>query len=886
MSRKFSFYVGASALFIAIPSLLHAQTAPRTVFTEEYRYDSLGRVVGNIKPDTDAGGPIGYVAQRTFYDANGLVTRIEDGLLAAWQPNSVAPRNWAGFTVTSTRRFAYDTLGQLIDERVVGSDNVVAQVVSRNYTRTGQPGCEAIRMNPAQFYRLPSNACVSWVSSVHGQDRITKTLYDNRDRVMQIRKGVGTGVEVADVTYTHTLNGNIQYLIDANGNRAELTYDGHDRQKRWIFPSATRATSYNPATQATAVSSSPAPNAGNYEEYGYDSNGNRTSLRRRDGAVLGFTYDALNRVTVKTVPTRPGLTEAQTADVYYGYDNSDNTLYARFDGLNGQGVTNEYNVFGENISSTVNLDGISRVLSFQYDSIGRRTRITHPDGNYFQHHYVASGAYDHMSLNGTVPLINYLFDAQGRVDRIQRRRPSVANWTSSTASYHGYDTVSRLASLTTNVVGTNRDITTTFARNPAGQIQSVTRNNDVYTWSVTSAGNRSYTVNGLNQYSAVAGASFTYSPSGNLTSDGVSTYVYDVENRLVSHSRTGSPTTTLRYDPLGRLYEVSNTASTTRFLHDGSDLVAEYNGSGVLMRRYAHGLSGGDDPLVWYEGAGVADAARRYLYTDERGSVVAVTNADGSTLNINSYDDYGVPGGSNSGRFQYTGQAWLSEIGMSYYKARMYSPTLGRFMQVDPIGYEDGFNIYEYSSNDPINKIDPSGLADLNLFAPSDIWYDYANSFDLSDSIFTVMAHGFTNGLIQDARNGQKSVIDANQLLVIMRENGYVDGQPIVITSCNCGRGSIPEQLARLTGSMVFFADGYVSFRPAEFADGDKILRSFIVRKDYTAASQGSWWVINSAGQTSRIGQALVDGENGLAFQFRNPHPNPTVNGVPVTPKK
>ena len=76
----------------------------------------------------------------------------------------------------------------------------------------------------------------------------------------------------------------------------------------------------------------------------------------------------------------------------------------------------------------------------------------------------------------------------------------------------------------------------------------------------------------------------------------------------------------------------------------------------------------------------------------------------------NRYDAWGVPG-ANEGRFQYTGQAWIGELGLYHYKARFYSPFLGRFMQTDPIGYGGGTNIYAYVGNDPVNFSDPSGLA-------------------------------------------------------------------------------------------------------------------------------------------------------------------------------
>lgn len=77
---------------------------------------------------------------------------------------------------------------------------------------------------------------------------------------------------------------------------------------------------------------------------------------------------------------------------------------------------------------------------------------------------------------------------------------------------------------------------------------------------------------------------------------------------------------------------------------------------------------------------------------------------------INTYDEYGVPGASNAGTFQYTGQMWLSRPGLYNYRARAYAQHLGVFAQTDPIGQAGGPNIYAYVGADPVNGVDPFGL--------------------------------------------------------------------------------------------------------------------------------------------------------------------------------
>jgi RHS repeat-associated protein len=206
-------------------------------------------------------------------------------------------------------------------------------------------------------------------------------------------------------------------------------------------------------------------------------------------------------------------------------------------------------------------------------------------------------------------------------------------------------------------------------------------------------------------------------------------------------------TITYGYDSAGRRIEKAYDGQTVcKYLYDGQHIIAEYDGSGSLrMKSEARNTKSETNSkhestktetrplgtgLAWDFGfwslgfvssfdIRISDLTPYYSHFDGLGSVIALTNSAGSVANLYEYSVFGEVSASDPNhpnRFLFTGREFDADTGLYYYRARYYNPYLGRFLQTDPAA--DGMNPYAYCGNDPVGRLDPSGLRDFDPLPP------------------------------------------------------------------------------------------------------------------------------------------------------------------------
>ena len=195
-------------------------------------------------------------------------------------------------------------------------------------------------------------------------------------------------------------------------------------------------------------------------------------------------------------------------------------------------------------------------------------------------------------------------------------------------------------------------------------------------------------------------------------------YSYDQENRLTRIDYPDSDYSTYKYDALGRRIEKRDTdGAISRYVYDGYNMVAEYDGNNNKVASYVQDL-GVDSPISMYRGAEMY-----WYHKDALGSVYQLTDSD---ENIDQSYDYSAFGKINTetgaliNPFTYTAREYEQDSGLYYYRARYYDASIGRFLGRDPLferALQERFysrldqvlNSYSYVKNNPINLIDPSG---------------------------------------------------------------------------------------------------------------------------------------------------------------------------------
>jgi RHS repeat-associated protein len=496
--------------------------------------------------------------------------------------------------------------------------------------------------------------------------------------------------------FGYDVNGNLLTRTDANSYATTFTYDVLNRMKTRTLPGG-----------------------GAVESLAYNLTGTLANVTDFNGKITTFSYDAMNRLITRTptgetavsytyTPTgqRQTMTDG-SGSTSYAYDNQ-NRLVSKTASAGALSYT--YDAAGDRLTAVSSNAGGTNV-TFTYDALSRLQTV------------VDKG------VGGSANPATYTYDAVGNLTSV-----ALPNGVTVTP---GYDTMYRVKSLAATSAPA---AAYSYTYGPVGNRLSAQDGNGsaAYTYSsiyrlteesiargqtagslaygLDPVGNRLSLTSGI---TAITSQAFTYTPNdrimadsydtnGNLLAAGGNTYAYDSQNRLTSFNAGAA---TFVYDGDGNRVAKTSGGVTTQYLVDdanptGLAQVAEEVVNGAVTRRYVYGLG----RISQTQAAGTS-----YYGYDAHGDVRTLMDGTGVVTDTYDYDAFGnviASTGTTANVYRYQGEALDAETGLYYLRARYYDSITGRFLSVDPLA-DQGEHPYAYSSANPVDGHDPTGLQDV-----------------------------------------------------------------------------------------------------------------------------------------------------------------------------